>query len=394
MFAKLFILLLLILTGTGIVIGKNYLPKKDTTLIPQTTPAQNMQAFATKTIEQAITIVAQNLEVPWALAFLPDGNLLVTERKGTIRIISKEGILDPTPIGQITDVLQIGESGLHGIAAHPDFSTNNFIYLYYTYKSEGENTLNRVVRYTLKNKKLSDQKIMVDKIPGALFHDGGRVKFGPDKNLYITTGDAQQPSLAQDKNSLAGKILRVTDQGEPAAGNPFVVFNTNSIVADQKSNPSINRLIFSYGHRNPQGITWDDQKQLWETEHGQSATDEVNLIKPGYNYGWPIIQGKETREGMISPILQSGNQTWAPGGIAFYKGSLYFAGLRGQALFKAEIQGTKLTLTEYFQGKLGRIRDVIVGPDNMLYITTSNKDGRGSPKADDDKIIRIAPNKL
>ena len=327
-----------------------------------------------ETSKETISIYAQNLEVVWALAFLPDGDLLATERKGTVNLINKEG--NVSRIFTLGNVLQTGESGLHGIALHPDFESNQLVYLYYTYKGDGDNTQNRVSRFRFDGKTFTDEKIIVDAIPGAVFHDGGRIKFGADKNLYITTGDARNPSLAQDVNSLAGKILRVTDEGNPASGNPF------------------GTRIWSYGHRNPQGIAWDDKGKLWETEHGDSATDEFNLIEPGKNYGWPTIRGDQKAEGLKTPVLHSGNDTWAPAGAAFINGSIFFGGLKGQALFQAKLQGDSATLTTHFKGELGRIRDVVLGPDGFLYITTSNRDGRGTPAAGDDKILRINPAKL
>ena len=263
-------------------------------------------------------------------------------------------------IGKI-NVIQQGESGLHGIAIHPDYPTQPYIYLYYTYSAGSNNSLHRVSRFTFNGELIKDEQIIIDNIPGAIFHDGGRIKFGPDGFLYITTGDALNPSLAQDKNSLAGKILRVKDDMVE---------------------------VYSYGHRNPQGITWDNTGKMWETEHGNNAIDEVNLIEVGKNYGWPDIRGDQTSEGMISPKLHSGSDTWAPAGLAFFDGSLYFGGLRGQALFEYNIESGQLI--EHFKGKLGRIREVVMGPDHMLYITTSNRDGRGNPQGDDDKIIKIS----
>lgn len=333
------------------------------------------------------TIIAEGLNTPWAIAFLPEGDMLVTERKGTVRYVNNSGKLQIEPIATISNSQEIGEGGLMGIALHPDYAKAtsgrpdfNYVYFYYTYSSQGEDTMNRVVRMKFENNKLGSEEIIVDKIPGNRNHNGGRIKFGPDKNLYITTGDAQKPSLAQDKNSLAGKILRVTDNGQPTTDNPF------------------GNRTYSYGHRNPQGIDWDSSGRLWSTEHGrsgiQSGWDELNLLEAGKNYGWEIIQGDQIRNGMVSPVVHSGSSTWAPAGAAFIGNSLFFGGLRGVTLYEAEINGNSVNIKEHFKGEFGRIREVIKGPDNMLYITTSNLDGRGIPKSGDDKIIRINPNEL
>ena len=325
-------------------------------------------------------VFTTGLDVPWSIAFLPSGDLLVTERKGTLRLVSKDGVLQNKPVAVISDVKQIGEGGLHGITLHPDFSSNNFVYVYFTYDGSGGNTRNRVVRFTFKNNGFVDEKIIVDDIPGASNHDGGRIKFGPNKFLYITTGDAQEPSLSQNKNSLAGKILRVTDEGKPASGNPF------------------GNRTYSYGHRNPQGITWDDKGNIWETEHGPSGIwpnccqDELNKIEMGKNYGWPDFVGDEKNQGVISPVIHSGKDIWAPGDVEFLDGSLYFTGLRGEALYKYNIQNKKLET--FFKGEFGRLRDVVLGPDGLLYVTTSNRDGRGAPKEGDDKILKINPKDL
>lgn len=337
-------------------------------LIFATNPKTSIQSNTTSSTPNPqapkVEVIAKNLEVPWALAFLPDGKILITERTGRIKIL-EIGKGDPREIAKIK-VTQISESGLHGIAVHPKYPQKPYLYLYYTYSDNGNNTLNRVSRFKFENEALSDEKVIIDSIPGALIHDGGRIKFGPDEALYITTGDAANPSLSQDKNSLAGKILRVKD--------------------DKGAE------IYSLGHRNPQGIAWDDQKRLWATEHGQSATDELNLIEMGNNYGWPIIRGDGKKEGLISPKIQSGSTTWAPAGMAYINNSLFFAGLRGQTLYEAVLDGDSIKLKEHFKGEFGRIREVVLGLDNMLYVTTSNRDGRGLPISEDDRIIRINPN--
>lgn len=322
-----------------------------------------------------MTVVATGLDTPWAIAFLPDQSMLVTERKGTVRRIDMNGALDSNPVATLSQVKEMGEGGLLGITTHPDFENNKYVYLYYTYSSNGNDTLDRVVRMTYQNNTLTDEKIIVDKIPGAANHNGGRIKFGLDGLLYIGTGDAQNPSQAQDTSTLGGKILRVTDTGGVPSNNPFGNF------------------VYSYGHRNVQGLTWDKQGKLWATEHGRSGVlsglDEINQVEAGKNYGWPIIQGDETKPGMETAKKNSGSTTWAPAGVTSVSNSLFFGGLRGQTLYEAIISnGEVIELREHFEGEVGRIREVILGPEN-IYITTSNQDGRGIPKEGDDKIIRL-----
>jgi glucose/arabinose dehydrogenase len=327
-----------------------------------------------------LTTIAEGLDVPWDIEFLPDNTLLTTERAGRVVKIDPESGAKET-ILTLSSVKQIGESGLHGIALHPEFEENSFVYLYYTYGGNGNNTQNRVSRFTYANNSLSNEIMVIDAIPGASNHDGGAIAFGPDNLLYISTGDAQEPSFAQNRDSLAGKILRVNDDGTPAKDNPF------------------NNRTFSYGHRNSQGICWDDNDQLFSTEHGPSGTgsgyDELNLIRPGINYGWPTIQGDQTQQGMQTSLLQSGSSdTWAPASAACIKDSVFFGGLRGNALYEAVVKGDSVELKTHLSGELGRIRAVNVGPDSMIYISTSNKDGRGVPRGSDDKIIRVNPAKL
>lgn len=327
----------------------------------------------------AVEVLVENLTIPWDIAFLPNGHLLVSERGGTLIEFDLE--TGESSSIDVPDVVHQGEGGLLGIALHPDFVTNRYLYVYFTSSVAGK-SINKVLRYTYENGILKDGTVIIDTVPGAFFHDGGRIAFGPDGYLYVTTGDAQDPEMSQRIESLAGKILRVTDTGAAAPGNPF------------------DSEVYSYGHRNAQGLTWDDDNALWATEHGRSGIesgfDEINLIIKGGNYGWPEYQGDAVSEDTIGPVLQSGpSVTWAPAGIAYYNGSLFFGGLKGETLYEAVLAGLSVAeLKEHFVGEFGRIRTVVLGPDNLLYITTSNRDGRGDIRPGDDKIIRIDPEAL
>lgn len=378
---KIYVLILFVVLCGLVLFLTSSLYKNPTSPPPPKTQNETVTTQMPTEDSPQTTVVAQNLDTPWAIAFLPDKSILVTERQGQVRFINSTEGLDTTPVATIASVREIGEGGLLGITLHPDFSSNNFVYFYYTYSSSGNNTLNRVVRMKYQNKKLTNEEIIVDRIPGASNHNGGRIKFGPDNFLYIATGDAQEPSLAQNKNSLAGKILRVTDTGKAAPGNPF------------------NNRVYSYGHRNVQGLAWSAQNELWATEHGrsgiQSGLDELNVIEAGKNYGWPTIEGDKTKPGLETPRRNSGNTTWAPAGAAFVDKTIFFGGLRGQTLYGAVIQNGQVTnFKEHFNSEYGRIREVILGPDNMIYLTTSNRDGRGTPDTTDDKVVKINPNKL
>lgn len=324
-------------------------------------------------------LIAENLEIPWSLDFLPDGSIIFTERPGYVRLIDSEQGLFPEPLATIDEVKHVGEGGLLGIAAHPDFENSPFVYLYYTYDGE-DRTYNKVVRFSLQNGELNEDKVIIDMIPAGGIHNGGRIKFGPDDLLYITTGDAGDSSLSQNPDSLAGKILRLTDEGNIPNGNPF------------GDSP-----VYTLGHRNPQGLAWDEEGRLWATEHGPSAHDELNLIEAGNDYGWPEIVGDETAEGMESPVIQSGTNTWAPSGAAYLNGSVFFAGLRGQSLFEAAVEPTDpraVELENHLSGEFGRLRDVVVGPDGNLYVLTSNRDGRGQPVGNDDRMIVVNTSEL
>jgi len=335
----------------------------------------------------------EDLDVPWSLLFLPEGRALVSERKGVIRLI-KNGRLQNKPYAAL-DVAGVGEGGLLGLAAHPAFHSNPFIYAMHTYSRNGK-FLNRVIRLKDDGSTGSFDKIIIDNIPGGTNHDGGRIAFGPDGLLYITTGETFESGLAQDLSSLGGKILRVDPEGGIPADNPF------------KGSP-----VYSYGHRNPQGINWQPVTgKLFESEHGPSgefghfANDEINVIIKGGNYGWPKVIGAPKLGQYKDPIIVW-KRTTPPSGIAFYsgdllkhlKGDLFVATLKSQALIRIRLDknSEKVILIERWfasndsKGKYGRLRSVVEGPDGALYFLSNNRDGRGTPKQGDDRIYRIVP---
>ena len=335
------------------------------------------QSVSTSTSNRAprVEVIAENLTVPWELLFLPGGEMLVTERPGRLVFVKTGNIID------VPNIRDIGEGGLLGAATHPQFSENNFLYLYQTTQS-GLGVQNQIVRYRLQNNELVFDRVLVDNLPGARYHDGGRLAFGPDGYLYATVGDAQSAHEAQDRDTLEGTIIRIDEAGNPAPGNPF------------------DTLVYSYGHRNPQGLAWDAHGNLWSSEHGRSVGgsgfDEINKIVPGGNFGWPDSQGDTVRPNTIAPTKHStANVTWAPGDLAYLDGTLYMPGLRGQTLYEAVLRDGKIVAWhEHLVDTYGRLRTVVVGPDGLLYVLTSNRDGRGDPETTDDRIIRINPDLL
>jgi aldose sugar dehydrogenase len=328
-------------------------------------------------------VVAQNLEIPWALAFAPDGRLFFTERPGRVRIVQNGQVL-PTPALTLTDVAAVGEGGLLGIAVHPDFTANRFVFLAYTARLATGGREMRVVRYREAGNTLGEAAVILAGVPAADIHDGARVKFGPDRKLYVTMGDVANPSTAQDLGALTGKILRLNEDGTAPADNPF------------PGSP-----IWSYGHRNPQGIDWQPATgQLWGSEHGQTGNDEINRIQAGRNYGWPVIEADQTRAGMETPaaffspsIAPSGASFYTGTAIAGFRNQLFVGALAGQLLLRVRFDAndpTRVASTErLLTGRFGRIRDVVTGPDGALYFCTSNRDGRTTPVATDDRIVKL-----
>lgn len=336
----------------------------------------------------ALTVMAEGLDTPWEIRFLPDGDLLVTERGGDLLRLTRTeepGEGPPYRIAErhaVEGVREAGEGGLMGLALHPGYPTAPRIYLCHTLQG-GAGLENRVVRYRYADGTLDRRQVVLGEVPGAAIHDGCRLEFGPDGLLYVTAGDAGDGDRAQDPESLAGKIHRIGPAGEVPDDNPF------------------GSTLWTLGHRNPQGLTFDDGGRLWSTEHGpsglSSGRDEVNRVRRGENYGWPEITGGERSEGMVAPELHSGSATWAPAGLAHRDGRLFFGGLRGAALFEARglaSEGDGATLKAHFRGEFGRLRAVRIGPEGWIWFGTSNRDGRGSPAPADDRLLRVDPDAL
>lgn len=311
--------------------------------------------------------VEGGLAVPWGLDFLPDGDALVTERDSTrIVRVTPEGRV--TPVGRVPQAEGDGEGGLLGLAISPRFADDRLVYVYYSAANE-----NRIVRFRYEGGTSGPPEAIVTGIPSATFHDGGRIVFGPDGMLYAGTGDATVGPLAQNLGSLAGKILRMTPEGEPAPGNPFP-----------------GSLVYSYGHRNVQGLAFDSKNRLWAAEHGEDRWDELNLIRPGGDYGWPVVEGRGGGGAFIQPAAQWRPDEASPSGIAIVDDVVYMAALRGERLWQIPIRGEGAGKpTDYFTDELGRLRTVRPAPDGSLWLTTSNRDGRGEPPPGDDRIVRV-----
>ncbi len=346
-----------------------FTPSQTTLPIPE--PGQSGDNNNNNT-RSSVQVLAQNLDVPWAIDIAEDGRLFFTERTGSIMVVDKNGSLLSDPVAYI-NVMQNGESGLLGLVLHPNFTENHLLYVYHTY-SNNSAVLNKVLMLTENDNKIVESKVIIDNIPAAERNDGGRIKFGPDGKLYIATGDAQQPELAQDAGSLAGKILRLNSDGSIPEDNPF------------EGSP-----VYSYGHRNIQGLAWHPlSEDLYASEHGPEGNDEINLIKQGSNYGWPIEDCNA--EKFEKPILCF-NPAVAPAGMTFaaldrlgYQNDILLATLKAQHIrlvdLESDIESNILT-------GFGRIRDIVEAADGSLYVATSNRDGRAVPSQNDDKILRI-----
>ncbi|WJY40847.1 PQQ-dependent sugar dehydrogenase [Streptomyces sp. P9-2B-2] len=356
--------------------GSPAAPSKSAAAPPGATPEST--APPAKGSVKVTRTLTTGLTSPWGVAVLPGGDLLVASRDtGKIfRIGADSG--KKTELGSVPGVDPGGEGGLLGIAVSSTFGADHQVYAYFTTASD-----NRIARMNYDEKRppgnqLGAPDTIFKGIPKGQIHNGGRIAFGPDKMLYAGTGETGDKGLAQDKGSPAGKILRMTPDGEPAHGNP-----------------EADSVVYDYGHRNVQGLAWDNDKRLWASEFGQDTWDELNLIEPGKNYGWPEVEGKakggSKGAGFVNPVEQWKTADASPSGIAFAKGSVWMASLRGERLWRIPLDGTKPVAAPqaFLKGTYGRLRTVVAAGDGTLWLVTSNTDGRGTPHKGDDRILRL-----
>ncbi len=313
--------------------------------------------------EPAYDVVGSGLDAPWSIAFHRSIPLVSERDSGRIVELDAEG--RQREVARIDGVRAVGEGGLLGLAVHDDS-----LYAYYTSDED-----NRIDRFRIDGEpgafRLGAAQRVMDGIPAAANHNGGRIAFGPDGMLYVTTGDAGRPSLSQDRDSLAGKILRITADGQVPQDNPFG-----------------DSYVYSYGHRNAQGLAWAPDGTMFASEFGQNTWDELNVIRPGGNYGWPEVEGIGRRSGYIDPVQQWSTREASPSGITVHDGEVVIANLRGERLRRVPT-ADPATATESLTGRAGRLRDAVVAPDGSLWVLTNNTDGRGSPRPDDDRILRV-----
>jgi aldose sugar dehydrogenase len=331
-------------------------------------PAPFTNAATPSASGPAVRAVAQDLTVPWGVDFLPGGDALVAQRPGRIVRVAASGVV--SEVGSVPGVRAVGEGGLLGLAVSPRFATDHLVYVYFT--SAGDN---RIVRMTYQDGRLGEPQVLVSGMPAGTFHDGGRLVFGPDGMLYAGTGEAGQRQLAQRLDSLGGKILRMTPDGQPAPGNPFP-----------------GSLVYSFGHRNVQGLAFDSRGRLWASEFGQDTWDELNLIRQGGNYGWPVAEGRAGRPEYVDPLAQWRTSEASPSGIAIVNDVVWMAALRGEGLWRIPLRGDQVDPPQaLFTGTYGRLRTALRALDGSLWLTTSNTDGRGRPRRHDDQILQFTP---
>ncbi|MEV7195211.1 PQQ-dependent sugar dehydrogenase [Streptomyces sp. NPDC093510] len=348
-------------------------PKRETSSQSPTGKA-GAEAPPEKGSAKVTRTLATGLKSPWGLAPLPGGDLLVSSRdEGTItRVDGKTG--KKTELGSVPGVSPGGEGGLMGLALSPSYASDHMVYAYFTTESD-----NRIARMLYDEKKPSGEQLgapdtVFKGIPKGMIHNGGRIAFGPDKMLYAGAGETGETDLAQDKKSLGGKILRLTPDGEPAPGNP-----------------SGDSAVYSLGHRNVQGLAWDEQKRLWASEFGQDTWDELNEITAGGNYGWPEVEGKESKEGFRDPVAQWKTSEASPSGVAYAEGSVWMAGLRGERLWRVPVRGVdgEPEPQAFLKGEHGRLRTVVAAGGDKLWLVTNETDSRGTPEKGDDKILEV-----
>ena len=316
---------------------------------------------------RVVDTVATDLEAPWGIDFLPDGTALVSERDTTKVLAIENGSV--RTVGEVGGAAPQGEAGLLGLAVSPTYDEDSLVYAYFTSPVD-----NRVVKMTFDGDRLGPPEVVLDGIPSGFIHDGGRLEFGPDGHLYVSTGETGEEQLAQDPSSLGGKILRITTDGRPAPGNPVA------------GSP-----VWTMGHRNVQGLAFDDRERLWASEFGESTWDELNQIQKARNYGWPLVEGKGDLAEYRNPFAQWRTAEASPSGLAYRDGSLWMASLRGERLWQIEVGRDSISEPkDHFVGSYGRLRTVVVAPDGNLWVSTSNRDGRGDPAAKDDRILEIA----
>lgn len=331
-------------------------------------PDASASAAASPGRPHVVGTVATGLAVPWGLTFLPDGSALVGERDTTRVLAIKDGSV--RPVGTVGGVRPQGEAGLLGLAASPSYARDHLVYAYLSTASD-----NRVVTMTYDGRRLGVPEPVLTGIPNGFVHDGGRLLFAPDGTLFVSTGETGQGRLAQDRGSLAGKILRITTDGKAAPGNPW------------PGSP-----VWTLGHRNVQGLAFDGSGRLWATEFGANTWDELNRIDRGGNYGWPLVEGRGELPGYRNPFVQWRTSEASPSGLAYLDGSLWAGALRGGRLWQVPLTGTGTgTPRDFLVGDYGRLRTVVAAPDGNLWVTTSNRDGRGDPAPQDDRILVVAP---
>jgi glucose/arabinose dehydrogenase len=317
---------------------------------------------------RVVRTVATGLKAPWGVTFLPDGSALVGERDTTRVVAIRNGRV--RTVGQVEGVAPQGEAGLLGLAASPSYASDKLVYAYLSTAED-----NRVVTMTYDGRRLGPPRPILTGIPNGFIHDGGRLLFAKDGNLFVSTGETGDGRLAQDRESLGGKILRITPEGKPAPGNPV------------KGSP-----VWTMGHRNVQGLAFDGRGQLWATEFGQNTWDELNRIDKRRNYGWPLVEGKGDQQEYRNPYVQWRTEDASPSGLAYLDGSLWAGALRGGRLWQIPLKdGTTQKPRDFFVGDYGRLRTVTPAPDGNLWVTTSNRDGRGDPRPGDDRILVVAP---